>query len=212
MNLTYIYRRLASHKINLSVAADELGLSEEGLKIRISKWGDRLPLLLLTLDQIVAGAVSRGDAAKTLGVSPREVNKLMKSWSVQRPISSYLIDRASTSLKWDIRTKYSIEYISGTTSLEAAAQRAGVSDRQLRRWVSDLLEAHHGMVFKDLRKLHSIERGQIAKKIADDQELGPEKQKKLTKISSGESSIATEAVALVVEKAKGRRFRELPDA
>lgn len=212
MNLTDIYRRLMSGKITLAVAAEEFGLSTAGLKIRMAQWGNRMPLLLLTLDRIAAGALGRGEAAEILEVSPREVNKLMESWSVERPVSSYLIERASSSLKWDMRKKFAIEYIAGTASLETAGEGAGVSVRQIRRWVIDLLAEHHGMAFKDLRKLHSIERAAVAKQIAEGEDIGPELQRKLVEISNGSSSINSEALTRVLSNSKGRRFRESPDA
>ena len=167
-----------------------------------------MPLILLTLDQIVAGAIDRNNAAKTLEVSTRQVNKLMESWSVQRPLKNYLVVRAASNLKWDIRKTFAIDYIAGRETLENAAAGAGVSGRQMRRWVVDLLKEHLGIVFKDLGKLSEALRRSISRQILAGEEIDSTTQQKVLEIASGKVSIEDEALARVLLKRKKRRFRE----
>lgn len=207
MSLTEIYRRYRLGKTDLVTAAAEFGFSGRGLAIRLAKWGDKLPKILLTLDQIVADKIDRDKAALALGVSTRQVNKLTESWGVQRPIKQYLFDREVTRLKWGMRKKFAVDYIAGTVSLNNAANAAGVSSRQMRRWVSDLLMDHHGIVFKDLAKLSIETQHRLAKEIASGEQIDVEGQSALLKIAAGEISMADEAASRVTAKATRRRLR-----
>ena len=208
MHLTDILYQLTTKKIDMSIAAGKFGLTEKSLKSRLTKAGSRMPLVLLTLDQIVAGVISRADAARTLDVTPRQINKLMKSWSVDRPVQNYLVGRVVSKLKWDVRTKFSIDYIAGSANLEAAASGAGVSTRQIRRWVSSLLDKYYGMVFKDLRKTPEMTRRRLAEAIAADESLDTATQEMLVEISEDRLLLQREALTRVRAKGKKRRFQE----
>lgn len=208
MYLTDIYRELVTAKSDLPAAAEKFGLSPKGLKIRMAKWGDRMPLMLLTLDQIVAGAIMRDDAARVLGISTRQVNLLMKSWSVERPIKQYAVTRAAAKLKWDIRKKFAIDFIGCRASVDAAADGARVSTRQIRRWVTELLAQHEGLAFKDLSRLSLEVRQRLARAIASGEQLDSETLEAVRCISEGRHSLEQEALDRVRANGKGRRFRE----
>lgn len=208
MSLTEVYRRYLVGNPDLETAAAEFGFTERGLAIRLAKWGDELPKILLTLDQIAEDKMDRDKAALVLGVTARQVNNLMESWGVQRPIKQYLFDREVTQLKWGVRRKFAVDYIAGTVSLNSAASAAGVSSRQMRRWVSDLLMEHHGIVFKDLAKLSIEVQHRLAEEIASGERIDVEGQSTLLKIAAGEISMADEAVSRVTAKATRRRFRK----
>jgi len=208
LHLTDIYRELVSQKIDLGTAASRYGISTKGLKSRLTKWGNSMPLVLMTLDRIVADAISRDEAAKLLNVTPRNINKLMESWSVQRPVKDYLVNRTISALKWDVRIKYAIDYISGTTSLDVAASGAGISTRQVRRWVTDLLHDYHGIVFKDLAKLAPDVRSRVGKIIGAGQKIDDESERLILAISSDRVKLETEARKRVKATGKSRRFQE----
>lgn len=208
LHLSDIYRELVSEKIDLATAASRYGISTKGLKSRLTKWGDSMPLLLMTLDRIVADAISRDEAAKILNVSTRNINKLMESWSVQRPIKEYLVNRTISTLKWDVRMKYAIDYISGSTGLDAAASSAGISTRQVRRWVTDLLQYYHDIVFKDLAKLPPDVRFRVGKIIGAGEKIDDESERLILAIASDRVKLEAEARKRVKATGKSRRFQE----
>lgn len=208
--LLEIYNALATGEITKEEAAQTLGFTDQQLKLRMTKWGHRLPLLLATLDKIKADAIGRDEASQILGVSAREVNKLQESWKIARPLKKYLIERAATQIKWELRKKYAIDFIAGGMELEEAAAGAGVSTRQIRRWVSDLLKKHYEMTFKELGTLADRRRKRLADEIETAENLEIAKQQVLKSISDGHLSIEEEARKRVLSKRTiGRRINDV---
>ena len=146
MNLLDLYNMHQKGEISTEEMAKMLNISIKNLKIRITKHGDRLPLVLATLDRIKCDQIDRARAAEALQVSVRTVNQLMQSWDVQRPLKGYLIDKAAAQVKWEVRKKYAIDFVGERETIESAAEKAGVSTRQMRRWVSELIHEHYGIV------------------------------------------------------------------
>jgi hypothetical protein len=146
MELVEIYSAIEAGEVTLSEAAKLFGMGERTLKFRLTRWGHRLPLLLSVLDKIRKNQISRDEAAEALGVSTREINALCVTWNVSRPVAKHRVMRAAAGIKRELRKKYAIDYIAGTSTVEDAAAGAQCSERQLRRWVSELLQKHHGMV------------------------------------------------------------------
>jgi hypothetical protein len=200
MNLLDVYNALQSNEITLEQAATSLGFTEKDLKLRMARWGHKLPLLLATLDKIAENKISRIDAADVLQLSKREINKLMQSWKISRPIAENTFNRAASKIKWEIRKKYSIDFIAGAMTLEEAAERSEISTRQVRRWVSDLLAKHFGMVFKDLADMPDKKRKRLADDIESAENLEIAKQQVLKSISDGKLTIEEEAANRVMSK------------
>jgi len=153
MDLLQVWSMLKADEITFEEAAEALGINPTSLKFRVTRWGHRLTLLLATLDRIKKDEITRTEASEVLGVTTRQVNHLMTTWKVDRPIKDYLIERATAKVKWEVRKKFAIDYIAGTLDLDKAAAAAGVSVRQMRRWVSELLIKHFEMPFKDLKEV-----------------------------------------------------------
>lgn len=211
MNLLDVYSMLTKKEITTEQAALSLGVTEKSMKIRAKKWGHKLPLLLATLDKIKSDTITREEAATTLNVSSRQVNMLQKSWNVSRPIKTYLVEKARSEIKWEIRKKYAIDYVSGGVEIAEAAERAGVSTRQMRRWVSELLKKHeHGMEWKDLATLSEFRRRRLADEMDEAENLEMTKQDTLKLISNGRMEIGEEALKRVRAK-RGMRDRRLPN-
>lgn len=200
MNLLSVYSLLTNNEITSRQAASSLGLTEKSLKIRAKKWGHKLPLLLATLDKIKADKITREEAATTLDICPRQVNMLQKSWNVDRPIKTYLVEKAKSEIKWEIRKKYAIDYVSGGIEIEDAAAMAGVSTRQMRRWVSDLLKKHYQMQWKDLIQVSDIRRRRLADEMDKAENLEMTKQTTLKMIADGRAAIGEEALNRVLAK------------
>lgn len=205
MNLIDLYNLHQKGDLSTDDMARLLGISPKNLKIRFTKHGDRLPLVLATLDKIKADQIDREKAATTLKVTPRTVNQLMVSWNVERPIKDYLIDRAASQVKWEVRKKYAIDYIGERETLDKAAQKADVSTRQMRRWVSDLLVKHFGIVFKDLIKITLTRRRQMANEVEQKEGLELAVKERVLAVSEGSKALAEEAVELVMERRERRR-------
>lgn len=204
MTLMEIYNLIKEERVTLAQAAITLGISEKSLKIRMSKHGERLPLVLETLDKINADLITRDQATEALGVTVRTVNALMNSWQVTRPLKDYLIERATSTVKWEIRKKFATDYIGEHLTIEDAAEAAGVSTRQMRRWVSEMLIKHFGMPFKDLTPLPLYKRRQMAKEIEEKEGLEKAKQAVIDDIAAGKKALGEEALDRVLERRRRR--------
>lgn len=204
MNLLDIYNLMQKGELTLEDAAIALDVTPKSLKIRIAKHGHRLPLVLATLDKIRADEITRDQAAIALNVTVRTINAAMASWDVKRPLKDYLIDQAAATVKWEVRKKFAIDFIGEHMTLLKAAQSAGVSDRQMRRWVSELINEHYGMVWKDLEGIPLARRRRMALEIEDKEGLAEEKIRLVQAISEGEKALKEVALDNVLARRKRR--------
>jgi hypothetical protein len=208
VELLEMYSALQRGEITVDQAAAALKIRPRDMRARMTRWGHRLPLLLATLDNVRHNNIDRDTAADTLSVTPREVNMLMARWHVQRNLTEATIRKAGAQVKWEIRKKFAIDYIAGSTEIEEASEAAGVSTRQMRRWVSELLNKHFGMVFKDLRALSLKRRHRLADEIETAEGLELAKQNVLNSIATGKKSLQDEAI----ERALAKRNRHVRSA
>ena len=118
----------------------------------------------------------------------------MKSWNISRPLKEYALNKAKAGVKWEIRKRFAIDYIAGSAKLEDAAERAEVSTRQMRRWVSDRINQHFGMVWGDLRLLSNAKRKALALEVEKAENLELERQQTLNAIASGRKTLESEAL------------------
>lgn len=202
MKLLDIYTALEHREIDQEQAARLLNLTMKQLKFRLTRWGHRLPLLLSVLDKIKEDRITRDEAAQALQVTGREINQLMRSWNVDRPIKEYVVNRAKAEVKWEIRKRFALDFISGHMELMEAAEGAGVSDRQMRRWVSELLNKHFQMPWGDLRELDSAKRARLAEEIEKAENLELERQQTLNSIAKGKKTLESEALDRVISRKK----------
>lgn len=212
MNLLDVYNLLVTKEITEEQAAMTLGMTVSSLRFRITRNGHRLPLTLATLDKIGTDSISRVEAAEVLGVSMREVNKLMTSWQVKRPIKASTLERVSSKIKWEIYKKYAIDFIAGSDEIENVAEQAGISVRQMRRWVSNLLDEHFGITFKDMTSLSLSKRRRLADEIETAEHLEIAKQQVLKSIADGKMSIKEEALKRVMSRRNNQGRRSPPVA
>lgn len=205
MKLLDVYNLIEQGQVTDEQAAEALDLSHRQWEMRKKKWGHRLPLLFSILDKIKEDKITRLEAAQILGTTERNVNSLMQSWGVVRPLKPYLVARAAAEVKWEIRKKMAIDFIAGATTIEDAAEGAEVSDRQMRRWVSELLHKHFGMVFKDLKPLQLRRRQRLAEEVEEAERLELAKQQQLKAVLSGQKTIQEEALERAVARREARR-------
>lgn len=200
MNLIDVYTMHTNGGMSDEEAARALGVSLTSFRFRVTKWGHRLPLLLATLDKIKAGTIGRPEAAEVLQVTPRQINVLMVTWGVQRPVGERRIQRERADLKWAVRKKFALDYIAERATLEQAAESANVTVRQIRRWVSDLLRKHYDMPFRDLRLVSLHKRRQLAADIEKSEDLEEAKQQMMKAVLDGDKTVSEAAIERVVAK------------
>jgi len=209
MNLLDVYNLLVTKEITEEQAANTLGITVTDLRFRLTRHGHRLPLVLATLDKIGNDSISRIDAAEVLGLSKREINKLMVSWQIKRPMKENVIDRQVSKIKWEIRKKYAIDFIAGGDDIETVAEQASVSSRQMRRWVSGLLEEHFQMTYKEMMSLTDARRRRLADEIETAENLELAKQQVLKSIADGKVSLEEEALKRLMSK-RSNHGRKMP--
>lgn len=198
MKLMDLYVALNNKQITEEQAAEALGIKKHSLKVRMGKWGHRLPLVLATLDKIADDLMTRDEAAEVLGITNRTVNLVMKSWNISRPIKQYVIQKAAAEVKWELRKKSAIDFIAGSDDLESCAERAGCSTRQMRRWVTALLDKHFEITFKDLNEMTSAKRKRLADEVETAENLELAKQQALKVIEDGRKTIEEEALERIL--------------
>lgn len=171
MQLLEIFKRINSGQMSTADAASMFQIEERLLKLRMTKWGDKLPFMLETLDQIQEGWLSREQAAERLGVTVRDVSHLVHSYQVTEPVKEYLVERERTQLKFRIRTQAAIDFIGSHCTITQAAEKAECDERTIRRWVSKLLFKHFEMTFKEHSKLPLSKQRRLAQVVADGEGL-----------------------------------------
>jgi hypothetical protein len=210
MKLIETYRAYMAGGITIEQAATALGVTPLSLKIRLTKHGDNIEKVLQALDDIAEDKITRQQATQALGIDVRSINHLMKSWNVTRPIKAYALVRATSLLKWEVRKKFSTDFIAGRITIEQAALLAGVSERQIRRWASELLQQHLGMVYKDLKALDHVKLQRIAKHIVEAEDLTEEARRTADEVSVGKKTLDGEAYGRVVILKEAKSISKSP--
>lgn len=207
MKLLDAYVAMQNGELTEAEVASALGITERALKIRISRHGLKLPLVLSILDQFHENKISRDQAAAAMGVTVRTVNALALSWNALRPLSNDTITRATSQVKWEVRKKFALDFIRGTMNIDAAAEAAGVSSRQMRRWVANLIKKHYGIVYKDLAEIAPRRLAEMAKHIEEEEALEEATKAIADKVSEGLVSEREEAKRRLAAKRVARLKR-----
>ena len=212
MNLLDVYILHDRGEITDDEAAEALQMSVKTWRFHLKRHGLRLPLVLAILDKVREDRITRSEAAEALGRTERQVNMLMQNFKAPRPLKEYLLLRERAQVKWEVRKRFAIDYIAGTMALDDAAEHAEVSDRQMRRWVKDLLDKHFGMVWGDLKELDATRRYKLASQIEELEKLELRKQRALNDIASGRKTLEEEALDRLLNKddrrKQGKKLRE----
>ena len=161
--------------IKIEEAARRLNKSPQAVAVMIGKWDGRLNTLLKVLKSLKEQPETREDyaerrlkAAKTLGITERQLNRLMNKGQIERKRPKKVEKREETAenaqKKWELRQKAAICIIDGTMTPEEAGLHAEVSSRQMYRWATKLL-AEQGLVMKDLPRMTLPARRRLANQI-----------------------------------------------
>lgn len=205
MNLLDIYNMKEQGQLTDEEVAKALGKSVQTVRFVWTRWGMKLPMMFSILDKIRAGTISRGEAAEALECTGREVNLLMNRWNVERPIGDRRMERERAVVKWEVRKKFAIDFIAGASTIEEAAESGQVSVRQMRRWVSELLEKHYDMAFKDLKNVTLPRRRRLAAEMEEKEGLDLAKQQLMKVVFDGRKTIQEEAADRALQKRARRR-------
>lgn len=112
------------------------------------------------------------EISQRLGVTPRQVNRMMKGTNVITPATykSYIRQLAAQEAneKWRVRFNCALSVIAGLDRMDDAAERAEVSSRQMYRWVNKLLFTQE-ITLRELGKLTVGKRKTIADRIEETQ-------------------------------------------
>lgn len=203
MKLIDLYSLMESGQVTQAQAAVALDISEKQLKLRMAQWGHKLPMLFATLDKIAEKTISTKEAAEVMGTTDRNMRALISRWKVTKPPSEYLVENARAEVKWEIRKKFAIDFISSSMTIEEAADGAEVSIRQMRRWVAALLKKHYAMTTRELTSLPPLRRKRLADEMEEAERLDLAKQNVLKAISDGRKPIEEEAL----ERVHAKKFK-----
>lgn len=198
MSITALYHKYKAGKLTKERFAEKLGISPLQLTIRLGKHGDQIEKRFEILDKIAENLITRDQAALEWGkVNVRTINAAMLAWGIEREMTEDMVGRVAPKVKWEVIKKYSVDFIKGTLDLVKSAEAAGISDRQLRRWVSDLLKKHYDMPFKDLKHVTQQRREALAADILLAESL---ESSKIQPVLMGEMSRFEEAERRIAEK------------
>jgi len=208
MKLHHTYQQYSTGHLTLEEAAEQLGKTPKNLKIALTKSGKRLSKAFKVLDGIADGRINTSDAAEVLGVTPREVNRLVHTWNVTRPVtkpSDKTVMPLRADLKWKLRKQQALRFISGELEIWEAGDNAGVSFRMMYRWASDLLKKHLEMHTRELHAMSSIERRRISLHIEDAERFEDNEIRVLNEIVAGRIELEQEALDRAIEQRAQRK-------
>jgi hypothetical protein len=166
---------VGSGDITIEKAARQLGVAEKNVKQMMTVWGDRLDVLTSMMNLVnrsfrsrTARSNAKKGTAGALGITIRQVNRLMKKQGIETKRPESMLNREENARiaaeKWQLRQKNALSVIAGTDDMENAAIAAEICTRQMYRWVTKLL-AEEGLVIKDLKAMDFGARAKLATRI-----------------------------------------------
>jgi hypothetical protein len=204
--LLSIYAAFTGGQLTEEDASKAFGLDLRTFRYCRSRYGARLPSILAVLDQVKSNQLKRKDACEQLGIAVRTFNHMMNTWGVQRDIKHYVVKKAAAEVKRDVRKVAAISYISGAARIEDAATDAQVSVRQIRRWVSELISKHFGMVWGDLKDLDMKRRSRLAQEIRRAEDIEHSTEQAVQEIVTGRKTLAEEVVSRLADRRSQTRI------
>lgn len=138
----------------------DTGVAPRTLKQIMTLWGDRLELLR---DTLVSDLTNDVKAAR-LGVNERQVRRLMQTYLPERAKEDkpYLVARKRAKAKWGKYKSRAVRVIRGDMSAAEAATDAGISVRQMHRWLGKVLVDQFDIGLQEIRPLPKVFREALA--------------------------------------------------
>lgn len=145
----------------LEEAAKATGQSKISLCLIQRRWGDRLPTLYTTLEQLDQGRITSREAAERLKVSNSTMYGIRRKYGYSPgplPAKKQKEPKPDTS---EIRKKAVIGCISGEIKIKQAAKDAGVCERTILREIDKLCPVK----IRQLNRMSKEERAVFVEKI-----------------------------------------------
>jgi hypothetical protein len=209
-----IYSMYMAGRATLEQTATSLGFTPGGFRIILARAKEEMPKRLAVLDEIDAGRMKNAEACKVLGCSVRNLSALMKNWGVERPMAMEGIDDVLIEIKQGLQIKYALEvirkpYVKGemVEFLDDMADKAGISSRQLRREVTDLLRRHVQLEYTDLTSMNEKQRNAVADQIEEAEHRDAQHVKVIEQVASGIRRREEAAIELAYARRKEGKLR-----
>lgn len=156
-------------------AVEELGVSRRTLQQLHTLWAGRLSKVVPIVDRLMRQTNTKGKQvviknklADVLGVTYRQVNRLLKASKIEvpMPVSSEIrVEKRETAVeRRKKRRKYALDVIAGLNDIENAAEWAEVSTRHIYRLAEKML-GKVDVNFKDMKTLTHEQRLRIVKQL-----------------------------------------------
>lgn len=205
MTFSKAYTQFQKGELSEEQFAQILNCTVFGLRVRMGKQGSKFKLTLKTLDELASGTTNTQAAAEKLNCSTRTINSMRENYGVARPVGEWKVRRIGAKIKWDVHKKFALDFIAGTIKLEDAAQAAGLCDRQVRRWVTQLLEKHTDHTWKSHSKLGITQQYHLAREIETKEDLDVQRKMLADAIARGDKTVHGEATDRVVYMRDSKR-------
>lgn len=146
-------------------------------KIAQGKWGECAPTLVETLTQLdqtfdsyAAAAKAKHAAAKKLGVTYRQINRLCDTYSInpRYPTPEYLKRAEEAGETRKERLHAAALCVMGKYNAVEAAKTINVSARTIFRYIEDTATAHYGLSLVKINKLPASFRAALAHDVEND--------------------------------------------
>lgn len=137
------------NRLPAEIVAEALQIPIRNVKNQVNYFGDRLGTIVTTLDHVMAQPYpsrsrltqAKQEAAKTLGISVRQLNRFLTRSGV-KPRPESIVQRETASKKATERRRLqrilALDVLKGARTLSEAANHAGVHDRTMRRACDNL--------------------------------------------------------------------------
>lgn len=166
--------------IKLTEATETLGARTASDVLKsLTAYREHLPYLIAMSDRLSVQHEKASDRtallaeiAERLGVTLRQVNRLMRNTNIITPSPYQAMMRKfraeEAKEKWRVRFDCALSVIAGLDKMDTAAEIAEVSSRQMYRWVNKLLDTQF-IKLKEVRQLQMYRRKEIADQIEQTQ-------------------------------------------
>lgn len=129
--------RVQAGEMSIEEAARRLGLHERAIKLILTNWGDDLPKLYQTLQDLDQKLISLDQAAANLGVSKYNVHALRQKYGFRPPPRSKAKERPIVQRRQTAKA-VALDCIAGKISLNDVEKVCSLSWRTIHRKIAEI--------------------------------------------------------------------------
>ena len=170
-----VLKQVRDGSVTIEEAAKLLNMRTRVVKQYLTIHGDNLRIIVPLIDKLLEPVNDKHDQAvlkeqlsELLGVSYRQVGRLIETADVKIPTPLAVVQRQKTRLnarsRLFMRTKTALQVIAGHITAATASKQAEVTPKHVYRMCGELLESE-GLVFKDLKLVSKVRREELANKL-----------------------------------------------